>query len=257
MTELDLPLPENRKFYFASDFHLGTPDQASSREREIRIVRWLDASAKDAAAIFLAGDLFDFWFEYQKAVPKGFTRFLGKLSALGDNGIPVHIFTGNHDMWMSGYLEAECGAKVHFNPIVVRTQNHRLLVGHGDGLGPGDRAYKRLKKVFTSPLARFFYRWLHPDIGIALALRWSRSSRLANNAREEKFLGEDKEFLLAWCKEQEQQKHHDYYIFGHRHLPLDIEAGPSSRYINLGEWVHFSTYAEYDGKRLELKSFNN
>ena len=256
MTEIDLPLPPARKFYFASDFHLGTPDAASSRERELRIIRWLEASAADGAAIFLAGDLFDFWFEYSKAVPKGFTRFLGKLSELTDRGIPVHIFTGNHDMWMSGYLKAECGVVVHTDPVVLKTTNHRLLIGHGDGLGPGDIAYKRLKKVFTSPVARFLFRWLHPDIGIALAMRWSRNSRLANDAREEKFLGEEREFLLAWCRETEQRIHHDFYIFGHRHLPLDIEVGTGSRYINLGEWVHFSTYAEYNGEHLQLKSFD-
>lgn len=257
MMELDLPLPANSKFYFASDFHLGTPDSISSRERELRIIRWLDATVQDAAAIFLAGDLFDFWFEYRNAVPKGFTRFLGKLSELGDRGIPVHIFTGNHDMWMSGYLETECGVVVHTDPVVLNTGRHRLLVGHGDGLGPGDVAYKRLKKVFTSPVAQFLFRWLHPDIGIALAMRWSRSSRLSNEAREEKFQGEDREFLLAWCRETEKRIHHDFYIFGHRHLPLDLEVGPASRYINLGEWVHYSTYVEYDGQRLELKSFAN
>ena len=255
MVELNLSLPAGKRFYFASDFHLGVPDASTSLAREKKIVRWLDSVSSDAGAIFLPGDLFDFWFEYHRSIPKGFTRFLGKLAELSDKGIPVHLFTGNHDLWMFGYLKDEIGASIHHNPILLQTAHHRILIGHGDGLGPGDRFYKVLKKVFTSAVAQFLFRWLHPDIGIALAHRWSRHSRISNMNKEEKFNGEEREFLLAWCRETEQRSHHDYYIFGHRHLPLNLEVGAGSRYINLGEWVHFSPYAVYDGNSIDLKTF--
>lgn len=255
MPELKRALPDGKRFYFASDFHLGVPDADTSLEREKKIIHWLDTVAQDAAIIFLPGDLFDFWFEYRKAVPKGFTRFLGKLAALTDRGIEIHLFTGNHDMWMFGYLQQETGVTVHHHPVTLVTGPHRILIGHGDGLGPGDRTYKLLKRIFTSPIAQFLFNWLHPDIGISLAQRWSRHSRISNMKAEEQFKGEEREFLLAWCRETEQHQHHDFYIFGHRHLPLDLPVGKASRYINLGEWVHFSPFAVYDGHTIELKTF--
>ena len=255
MLELPIQLADGKKWYFASDFHLGIPDLNRSHEREKKIIRWLNSVRSNAAAIFLMGDIFDFWFEYKRTVPKGFIRLQGCLAELTDSGIPIYLFPGNHDMWMSDYLEKEMGAKIFFDPIVVNCRNKRLLIGHGDGLGPGDKTYKILKKIFRSPLARFAFRWLHPDIGIALAHKWSKSSRISNQKQEEKFKGEDREFLLAWCREQESKNHHDYYIFGHRHLPLDLTAGNNSRYINLGEWVHFSPFAVFDGNNLELKHF--
>ncbi|MFM7195188.1 MAG: UDP-2,3-diacylglucosamine diphosphatase [Bacteroidota bacterium] len=256
MPELKRELPAGKRFYFASDFHLGVPDAATSLQREKKIIQWLDTVAADAAIIFLPGDLFDFWFEYRKAIPKGFTRFLGKLAELTDRGIDIHLFTGNHDLWMFGYLQQEIGVTVHHDPVTLVTGHHRILIGHGDGLGPGDKSYNLLKKIFTSPIAQFLFNWLHPDIGIALAQRWSRHSRISNMKAEEKFKGEEREFLLAWCRETEKREHHDYYIFGHRHLPLDLSVGEGSRYINLGEWVHFSPFAAYDGTTVELKTFN-
>ncbi|MFZ9503332.1 MAG: UDP-2,3-diacylglucosamine diphosphatase [Cyclobacteriaceae bacterium] len=256
MLELPIALPEGKKFYFASDFHLGVPNAAISQEREKKIIQWLNTIEHDAAAIFLMGDIFDFWFEYERAIPKGFIRLQGRLASLSDSGLPIYIFPGNHDMWMRGYFREEFGATIMEDPVVLLCNGKRLLIGHGDGLGPGDQTYKYLKKIFKSPVARWAFRWLHPDIGISLAQKWSKSSRLSNMKLEEKFKGEEREFLLSWCREIEAQMHHDYYIFGHRHLPLDLEAGPSSRYINLGEWVHFSPYAVFDGARVDLKSFS-
>lgn len=244
-----------KKIFFASDFHLGIPNPESSISREKRIIRWLDSIKSEASAIFLLGDLFDFWFEYRKAVPKGHTRFMGTLAQLTDLGIPVYVFTGNHDMWTFGYLEKELGVKVFHNPIQLQTEQHRFLVGHGDGLGPGDSTYKFLKKIFVSPLARFLFSWIHPDLGISLAQVWSKNSRIANQQKEEKYGSEEKEFLLSWCKEEEKNNHHDFYIFGHRHATMDLPAGPASRYLNLGEWVHGSTFAEYDGEKLLLKTY--
>ena len=251
MQEIDFSITPGKKIYFASDFHFGVPNHEISLQRERKVVSWIESIRNDAESIFLLGDLFDFWFEYRKAVPKGFVRFLGKLAEIQDAGINVYIFPGNHDLWMFDYLPTEIGAKVYMDPVVLRVGNQRLLIGHGDGLGPGDKTYKFLKKVFTSSLCQWLFARIHPNLGISLAQRWSKNSRLSNMKLEEKFQGEDREFLLAWCNDVEKQKHHDYYIFGHRHLPLDLKVGESSRYINLAEWVHFSYYAEFDGNDFE------
>jgi UDP-2,3-diacylglucosamine hydrolase len=255
MQKLSLTVPSEKKIYFASDFHLGVPNHATSLAREKKIVAWLDSVQGDAKAIFLLGDLFDFWFEYRKAIPKGFSRFLGKLAALQDSGIDIHIFTGNHDLWMFDYLPMELGVKIYKDPIELNIGGQKLLIGHGDGLGPGDPTYKYLKMFFTSPVSQWLFARIHPNLGITIAQRWSKRSRITNMKLEEKFQGEDREFIFAWCKEMEQQNHFDYYVFGHRHLPLDLEVNGQSRYINLGEWVHFSPYAVFEGGKLTLKSF--
>src|SRR5690606_30770414 len=164
-----MDLPEGKKVYFASDFHLGIPDKASSLAREKRICRWLDDIKHDAACIYLVGDLFDAWFEYKHVVPKGYLRFLGKLAELSDAGVPIEVFTGNHDLWMNGYFEQELGIPVHKAPI-IRTYNEKtFFIGHGDGLGPGDRGYKVLKYIMSHPLAQWLYKGIHPNWGIGLA----------------------------------------------------------------------------------------
>lgn len=246
---------ENKKIFFASDFHLGTPDHQSSLDREKRIVAWLNQIRDEAHSIYLLGDIFDFWFEYKHAIPKGFIRLQGKLAELRDAGIPIFFFTGNHDMWMFDYFPRELNIPVYRDPVVLTYKNQKLMVGHGDGLGPGDTSYKLLKKIFSSSICQWLFARIHPNLGIALAKAWSRKSRISNLKREEKFKSEENEFLLAYCKEVELNTHHDFYIFGHRHLPLDLPVGDNSRYINLGEWVHFSTYAEYNGTTVLLKSF--
>ncbi|MBA4144427.1 MAG: UDP-2,3-diacylglucosamine hydrolase [Azospira oryzae] len=251
-----MTLPENKKIYFASDFHLGVPDYASSLKREKLIVAWLDKIKEDAHSIYLVGDIFDFWFEYRHSIPKGFIRFQGKLAELRDKGIPIHFFTGNHDMWMFDYFEKELDIRIHREPQLLKVGHQKLLVGHGDGLGPGDKVYKIQKKFFNSAFCQWLFARIHPNLGMGIAHYWSKQSRISNMKRdEEKFQSEDKEFLLTYCKELEKTQHHDYYIFGHRHLPLDLKVGENSRYINLGEWVHFTTYAVYDGSHVELKSF--
>jgi UDP-2,3-diacylglucosamine hydrolase len=251
----EIPTLDSKKIFFASDFHLGVPDHASSVEREKRIIKWLERIKNEAHSIYLVGDIFDFWFEYRHAIPKGFIRLQGKLAELRDAGIPIYFFTGNHDMWMFDYFPTELGIPVYRTPIVVTCNRQKLLVGHGDGLGPGDTAYKFLKKFFASKICQWLFARIHPNLGIAIAQYWSRKSRISNLNREEKFSGEENEFLYTYCKEMEQQTHHDFYIFGHRHLPLDLAISENSRYINLGEWVHFSTYAVYDGTHVELKTF--
>lgn len=244
------------RIYFASDLHLGTPDFASSRKRELLFVRWLKEVAADADEIFLVGDLFDFWHEYSTVVPKGFVRLQGQIAALCDSGITVHIFTGNHDLWMRGYLQDELGAKVHYQPIKRTFNGKQFLIGHGDGLGPGDKGFKRMKKLFTNPIAQFAFRWLHPDIGMKIGSYFSKKSRYGTTTPQvETFLGEEREWLLQYCKRKLTKQHFDYFIFGHRHLPLHIPLKENSFYINLGDWLNHYTYAVFDGENLHLKHF--
>jgi len=249
-------LPEGKKLFFASDFHLGVPNHIKSLEREKQIVAWLDRIKDEAHHIFLVGDIFDFWFEYKRAIPKGFIRLQGKLAELSDAGIKISLFTGNHDMWMFGYFKQEMGITVYREPQIIQAGQHKILVGHGDGLGPGDHTYKLIKKFFDSKLCQWLFARIHPNTGIGIANYWSKKSRISNTKTDEKYEGDDKEYLVIFCKEMEKQDHFDYYIFGHRHLPLDISINQNSRYINLGEWVNFKTYATYDGNTVELKQYN-
>jgi UDP-2,3-diacylglucosamine hydrolase len=243
-----------QKIYFASDFHLGIPDHASSLEREKKIVRWLDTIKKDAAEIYLLGDVFDFWFEYNSVVPRGFVRILGKIAELTDAGIPVHWFTGNHDMWIFNYLPKELNVILHRVPIQKEYNGKKFYIAHGDGLGPGDYGYKFIKKVFASPISQWLFARIHPNLGISIARYWSGKSRIATGRNDEKYLGDEKEYLAVHSKNILAKEHFDYLIFGHRHLPLDIKLD-SSRYINLGDWVRYFTYAVFDGSDLQLLKF--
>ncbi|MEI8141369.1 MAG: UDP-2,3-diacylglucosamine diphosphatase [Chitinophagia bacterium] len=242
----------NKKVYFLSDFHLGAPNDIESRKREDRLVRFLQQARKDAGVIFIVGDIFDFWFEYKTVVPKGFVRILGTLAQMADEGIQLHIFTGNHDLWMQDYLSKELNAKLYFEPQEFTIQNKQFLIGHGDGLGPGDKGYKRLKKIFTNPICQWLFRWLHPDAGIQLANYFSRKSRAKTGNADELFLGEDKEWLILYTKEKAKTMAVDYFIFGHRHYAIDFRINEKSRYINLGDWIRLNTYAVFDGDNLQL-----
>lgn len=250
-----LALPPNRAIYFASDFHLGMPTPEASRERERRIIRWLDIVRVDAEAIFLVGDVFDFWFEYHHVIPKGFSRLQGKLAELADSGLKITLFSGNHDMWMADYFTEEMGIPVFRLPRSYEIGGKRFLIGHGDGLGPGDFTYKQLKKIFENGLARWLFRWLHPDIGVWFGNGWSRSRKASEQHKPEVFRGDDQEWILQYCKEVEARQHHDFYIFGHRHLPLELNVATNSRYINLGEWINYNTYARFDGQTTSLLTF--
>lgn len=248
-------LPADKKLFFASDFHLGVPDKESSLEREKKIVRWLDSIKDEAHTIFLLGDIFDFWFEYAHAIPKGFVRLQGKLAELTDNGIAVKLFTGNHDMWMFDYFPQELNIPVYREPQQLAVNGHLFYLGHGDGLGPGDPMYKLLKKVFQNPICQWLFARIHPNLGLSIANYWSRKSRISNSKEDESFKGEEHEWLWQYASEVERKTHHDYYVFGHRHLPLDLKVGENSRYINLGEWVNYSPYGVFDGKEFKLLSF--
>lgn len=244
-----------KKIYFASDFHLGVPDQESSLIREKKIVRWLESIKPDAEELYLLGDVFDFWFEYKTVVPRGYVRLLGKLAELSDEGVTIHYFTGNHDMWTFDYLVQELKVKLYRKPIEAEYGGKIFYIGHGDGLGPGDHGYKFIKKVFANPVCQWLFARLHPNFGIGIANYFSRKSRIATGTLDEKFLGEEKEWLVIHSKELLEKKHYDFLIFGHRHLPLDFPINGTSRYINLGDWIRYDSYAVFDGENLALKYF--
>lgn len=249
-------LSTGKKIYFISDFHLGVPNDTDSRKREDKIVAWLNSIKHDAQILYLMGDVFDYWFEYKEVVPRGYVRLLGKLAELSDAGVEMHYFTGNHDMWVFDYLPKEIGLQVHRAPIQKEYNGKKFFLGHGDGLGPGDFGYKFIKKVFANKLSQWLFARVHPNTGIGLMKFFSRKSRIATGTSDDVYLGDDKEWLMIFSREVLQKEHYDYFIFGHRHLPLDKQLNDQSRYINLGEWINHFTYAVFDGHELLLKKFN-
>jgi UDP-2,3-diacylglucosamine hydrolase len=248
-------LDSPKKIFFLSDLHLGTPTPAESFSREKKVIDFLDSIFHKTESLFLVGDIFDFWFDYKTVVPKGYVRIMAKLAQFSDAGIPVHYFKGNHDMWLDGYFENELGFTVHDDNYVFSAHGKTFLVGHGDGKGPDDVGYKRLKKIFRNPLCRWAFRWLHPDIGMAVAHAWSKRSRYATGEKLEKFSGVENEWLVHYVRRKQQHNPADFYIFGHRHLPLEIAIDENTKYINLGDWLHYQSYAEFDGHHLHLKYF--
>jgi UDP-2,3-diacylglucosamine hydrolase len=251
----EIEIPKGKKIYFASDNHLGAPTQVESRPRERQFVAWLEEIRKDAAAIFLLGDLFDFWFEYKKVVPKGFTRTLGKLSEIADSGVPIYYFVGNHDLWMHGYFQEELGIAVLHKPTEFNLGGKSFLIGHGDGLGPGDTGYKRMKKIFTNRVSKWFFRWLHPDLGVSLAQYFSVKNKLISGDDDVVFLGEEHEWLVQYAKRKLETQHFNFFVFGHRHLPLDITLDNGSKYLNTGDWIGYNSYGVFDGQSLSLHYF--
>ncbi|MCF8301974.1 MAG: UDP-2,3-diacylglucosamine diphosphatase [Bacteroidales bacterium] len=259
-TETNVKLPGNKKIYFASDFHLGVPDHEGSLQREKKLVRWLEDIQEDAHEIYLMGDVFDFWFEYKTVVPKGFVRLLGKLAEITDSGIPVYLFRGNHDIWAFDYLEQELNLILYRKSVMKSFNGKRFFLAHGDGLGPGDRGYKFLKKVFEAQLNQWLFRWIHPDIGSRLALYFSKKSRLANEIREGKRLAVDQdpegERLFHFANTM-LRKHPEinYFIFGHRHKPYHTKIDKHTEFLTLGDWITNFTYAVFDGEKISLKHY--
>jgi UDP-2,3-diacylglucosamine hydrolase len=247
-----MKLTQGKKIYFSSDNHLGAPNLEESLVREKKFVSWLDTIKKDAEAIFLVGDIFDFWFEYNEVVPKGFTRTLGKLAEISDAGISIHYFAGNHDMWLVDYFQKELNLTVHNKPKIFTINDKKFFVGHGDGLGPGDKSFKIMKKIFKNPFFNWCFRCVHPDLGIKLGKYLSNKNRLKSSLENLKFNGNENEWLTKYCKEKLKNEHYDYFIFGHRHIPLEIELSPNSTYINLGDWITHFSYAVFDGHQVLL-----
>jgi UDP-2,3-diacylglucosamine hydrolase len=246
----------NKKVYFASDQHFGAPTHKASLPREKNFVAWLDEIKKDAEAIFILGDLFDFWFEYKTVVPKGFVRVLGKLAEIRDSGTPIYFFVGNHDLWMNDYFETELNIPVFHAPQEFLIDKKKFLIGHGDGLGPGDKGYKRMKKVFTFPLFKWMFKWLHPDLGVRLGQYMSVKNKLISGDEDATYLGDENEWLVQYCKQKLTEKDYDYFVFGHRHLPLEIKLEQNATYINLGDWIQYFTYGELDENIFKLLKYN-
>ena len=252
----NMNIPKGKNVYFASDNHLGAPNAAASRIREKQFVAWLDSIRHDATAIYLMGDLFDLWIEYKRVVPKGFVRVLGKLAELTDSGIPIYLFVGNHDMWMKNYFQEELGIPVFYEPQQITLNDKTFFIGHGDGLGPGDKGYKRMKKMLSNRFNQRVFRWIHPDLGLRIAQHLSLKNRLISGDNDKVYNGPDSEWLVHFCRKKLETQDMDYFVFGHRHLPLDIELPKNSRYINLGDWIEYNTYAVFDGENLSLNSLD-
>jgi UDP-2,3-diacylglucosamine hydrolase len=247
-------LTDKAKIYFISDTHLGLYPQSQSLIREKMLVRWLDGIKNDAAEIYLLGDIFDFWHEYRKVVPRGFTRFLGKIAELSDSGIKIHFFTGNHDVWVYDYLPKEIGLTIYRNHITRDIDGFRFFIGHGDGLNHHDIGYKLMKTIFSNRVLQWLFARIHPNASLALGHRWSRSSRYAKGIVAEPYRGDEKEWQVVFAREMIKKEPYDYFIFGHRHLPFDIRIGDKTRVINLGDWITLFTYAVWEDKTLELHS---
>lgn len=251
-----LTLPIGKKIYFLSDVHLGASTLKNNAAREQHLIMWLEKIRPNCGALFLLGDIFDFWFEYKHAVPKGHIRFLSKICEFTDSGIPVHFFTGNHDIWVFDYLPQECGITLHTHNQAFQIHNKHFLLGHGDALNPKDKGYLFLYNIFHNRFLQRCFRWVHPDLGIALAQKWSSHSRLENGKIEaDLYRGDEQEEIVRFCKQVLQQKHFDYFIFGHRHLPIDLSLNSNSKYINTGDWITYYTYATFDGEQVYLKTY--
>jgi UDP-2,3-diacylglucosamine hydrolase len=245
---------ERNKIFFISDVHLGLYPANRSAEREKMLVQWLDNIKEEAAEIYLLGDIFDFWHEYRKVVPRGFTRFLGKLAEISDSGTKIHFFTGNHDVWVYDYLPVEIGLTLYRESVVRDLEGYSFFIGHGDGVGRGDNGYKILKTVFNNPVLQWLFMLIHPNLSFAFGHRWSRSSRFAKGIIAEPYRGDDREWQVAFARETIKSRPYDYFIFGHRHLAFDIRIGEKTRVINLGDWITNFTYAVWQNKTLELHS---
>jgi UDP-2,3-diacylglucosamine hydrolase len=243
------------KIFFASDFHLGLNAGIPPLERERKVVKWLDMIEPEAEEIYLLGDIFDFWWEYKLVVPRGFTRFLGKIASITDSGTPVHFFTGNHDMWVGDYLTKECGMIIHTGPLTTSFNGKTFHLAHGEGLGTKNAGYKLLLWIFHNKPLRMLYSMLHPSIGVGIGHKWSLSSRLGKGISLE-FLGEDKEDLIRYASSVSAKEKIDYYVFGHRHLAMNFKTRAGSEIYFLGDWIKHSNYAEWDGNSLTLKMFS-
>jgi UDP-2,3-diacylglucosamine hydrolase len=246
-------LAEKTKIYFASDFHLGLRAGPPPVEREKKVVGWLNSIAPDAEEIYLLGDIFDFWWEYKLVVPRGFTRFLGTVAEITDSGIPVHFFTGNHDMWVGDYLSSECGIIIHKTPYTTIFSGKKFHLAHGEGLGTRDLGYKILLSIFRNKPLRFMYSSLHPSIGVGIGHRWSLNSRLGKGITKE-FLGEEEEDLIRYAKSVLENDEIDYFIFGHRHLAMTYKLKEGVEILFLGDWIKNGSYAEWDGNALTFKT---
>jgi len=245
---------EKKFIYFISDLHLGLYPPEKSIEREKFVVQWLGSVKDNMSELYLLGDIFDFWHEYRHVIPRGHTRFLGKLAELSDSGVKLHFFTGNHDVWVYDYLPGEIGLKLYRKQQIRDINGLRFFIAHGDGLGPGDGGYKFLKSLFTNRVLQWLFARIHPNAALAFGRWWSKNSRYAKGIVAEPYRGDENEFQIVFARQTIKREHFDYFIFGHRHIPFDVKIGEATRVINLGDWISHFSYAVWDGNKLELKS---
>jgi len=249
-------LTEKRKIYFISDIHLGAPALKNNREREILFARWFDEIRNDVAELYLMGDIFDFWWDYKKVVPRGFTRILGRIADLSDRGIPVFFFPGNHDLWVFDYFQKELGITVHKEEIIKEIGGKKFFLAHGDGLDAEDKGYLLLKKIFTNKTLQWLYSRLHPNFALTIAHKWSKSSRLAKINIDEEF-NVNTDGIFKFAQDFLEQENIDYFIFGHRHQMVDESIGDNSRFVFLGDWIKNFSYGVFDGEKFELKKYKD
>ena len=245
-------MSQKNKIYFASDFHLGSPNEKDSLIREKKICRWFDSIQDEAKEIFLVGDIFDFWFEYKRVIPKGFERFKGKIAELSDQGIKIHFFPGNHDLWTFGYLESELGLVVHKKPLIITINNKTFYITHGDGLGKRDLKYNFIKSIFSSQICQWMFSKIPSSLGIKIAHSWSKMSRKKGEKIDNTKLKDD---LISHSKKILANTNINYFIYGHIHEPIEIELTPTSKYINLGDWITHFSYLEFNQSNLLFKYF--
>jgi len=246
---------QRTKTYFISDVHLGLPNHNLSLEREQKLVTWLDSIKEETQALYLLGDIFDFWYEYKYVVPKGYVRFMAKIAEFTDQGIPVYFFTGNHDVWAFDYFEQELGMTIIRHATTVQISGKKFHLAHGDGLGPADVGFKLLKWLFTNKFAQFMFSRIHPNFALWLGNSWSRKKRYSEKIDNLQFEGLEKEWLIAYAKDILTKEPIDYFLFGHRHIAVNLMID-KAQFINLGDWIHNFTYSVFDGKKLSLKRLN-
>jgi UDP-2,3-diacylglucosamine hydrolase len=247
-----------RKIYFASDMHLGSDTFENPLAVEKRFVRWLDSIKDDASTLYLLGDVFDFWFEYKRVVPRGFTRFLGKIAEMSDAGIEIHFFIGNHDIWVTDYLSREAGMIIHKEPFRTQINGKIFYLAHGDGLGDASRSFQLIRGIFHNRFCRILFAALHPCWGVGIGYAWSKHSRKKKMLHPASYLGEDREHLVLYAKEYiREYPGTDYLIFGHRHILLDLKLSPQSRMMIIGDWLQHFSYAVFDGEELSLEQFES
>lgn len=265
---------EKNLYYFVSDVHLGL-DYNHPREREKQFSSFLLGLPPNTKALFLLGDIFDFWYEYKNVIPRNFTRTLGAMAQLVDRGIEVYFFNGNHDVWTYGYFEGELGIKMREQPFVIELEGKRFCLGHGDGLGKGDFGYKMLKGMFTNRFLQLLFSGIHPRWAFLLGHGWSKHNRLARGCEAERkggakqihnyqFRGEDERIVKfanefqthfqqqTMCESAAEQI--DYFIFGHFHTPTRMPLKAGGEICILGEWIHSCVYLVFDGETLTFKT---
>lgn len=249
-------MQEKRKKYFVSDVHLGAPALNNNREREMLFANWLDEIKADAAELYLVGDIFDFWYEYAKVVPRGFTRILGRIADLADAGVEIHFFTGNHDLWAYNYFNEELGITIHKNQIIKEIDGKKFFLAHGDGLDADDKGYLFLKKIFTNKTLQWLFSRIHPNFAFYFAHSWSKSSRLAKINIKQEF-DVNKEGMYKFAADFLKNEAVDFFIFGHRHRKVDVNIGENSRFILLGDWIKNFSYGVFDGEKFELLRYKD